>query len=253
MHTKILENMKSVPTSEIPIIEIFPSIEGEGSMIGYSQIFIRVGGCPVGCQNCDSKSTWKVGKTTSVSDVVETAIELSKTTGIKRFSITGGEPAIYKAQVTFIASQLRALIIGSTFNLETSGDFLDIFDYPRFKDVFQYASIDLKPPSSGVPTKPDQVKRIVDLAHSQTQSYHMNVQLKCPVANLEDLRWLEQIDLTSLMSALVITPAVDPANDELETLISEQAEVLRLVQSWSEGRAFNVRFIPQIHKLYSVQ
>ena len=50
--------MNSIHLSEDPYL----SINGEGTLAGYPVIFIRVQGCKVGCNYCDSKYTWK-GKT----------------------------------------------------------------------------------------------------------------------------------------------------------------------------------------------
>lgn len=48
----VLRDINAVPKDSLPILEIFPTFEGEGSNIGTPQIFIRVSGCAVGCKWC---------------------------------------------------------------------------------------------------------------------------------------------------------------------------------------------------------
>ncbi|AWH90382.1 7-carboxy-7-deazaguanine synthase QueE [Buchnera aphidicola (Melanaphis sacchari)] len=42
-----------------PVNEIFQTIQGEGYYIGTPAIFIRLQGCKVACEWCDTKYTWK--------------------------------------------------------------------------------------------------------------------------------------------------------------------------------------------------
>ena len=44
---------------EIPIVESFYTIQGEGCHVGKPAYFIRTGGCDVGCHWCDVKASWK--------------------------------------------------------------------------------------------------------------------------------------------------------------------------------------------------
>lgn len=42
----------------LPIVEMFHSIQGEGSWAGTNAFFIRLAGCDVGCPWCDTKLSW---------------------------------------------------------------------------------------------------------------------------------------------------------------------------------------------------
>lgn len=44
---------------KFPVMEIFDSIQGEGSMIGMPVTFIRFAGCNLACPWCDTKESWK--------------------------------------------------------------------------------------------------------------------------------------------------------------------------------------------------
>jgi 7-carboxy-7-deazaguanine synthase len=95
------------------VSEIFSSIQGEGATTGRASTFIRLGGCTLGCQWCDTKYTWRGGP---VWD--ETAILARvRTYPTRRVVVTGGEPFEQD-----IAALLRALRRdGFTIEIETAG------------------------------------------------------------------------------------------------------------------------------------
>ena len=45
-------------TDNLPVVETFHSLQGEGLHAGRSAFFIRLGGCSVGCSWCDTKHSW---------------------------------------------------------------------------------------------------------------------------------------------------------------------------------------------------
>ena len=77
----------SLPPNQYNIWEIFDSIQGEGSWLGIPCTFIRLAGCNLRCDWCDTKNSW--GKGTRMT--VETIIAHIHLTHIV---LTGGEPTI---------------------------------------------------------------------------------------------------------------------------------------------------------------
>ena len=75
---------------EIPIVESFYTIQGEGCHVGKPAYFIRTGGCDVGCHWCDVKASWeaKIHPIFSVS----TLVKMANRYPAKIVVITGGEP-----------------------------------------------------------------------------------------------------------------------------------------------------------------
>lgn len=68
---------------------VFRTIQGEGALMGYPMIFVRLAGCSIGCHQCDTDY-----KTGSRLDVSEIAKELNRIhRGEQWVFITGGEPA----------------------------------------------------------------------------------------------------------------------------------------------------------------
>jgi len=80
----------------LQIIEIFNSIQGEGSHTGEPSTFIRTAGCNLAgkgiCAGCDSSYSWDKGNTMTIEEII---IEVEKYS-TKNIVITGGEPTIQK-------------------------------------------------------------------------------------------------------------------------------------------------------------
>jgi 7-carboxy-7-deazaguanine synthase len=99
----------------LPLMEQFYSVQGEGFYAGRPAVFIRLGGCDVGCVWCDVKESWDAENhpTTDIKQIVAAALE----TPCKFVVITGGEPAMYDlTQLTAALKEERIEIA-----IETSG------------------------------------------------------------------------------------------------------------------------------------
>jgi len=73
--------------NQYPIIEIFDSIQGEGSWMGLPCTFIRFAGCNLRCSWCDTKSSWEKGHFMSIEEIIS-QVHTSRTI------LTGGEPGL---------------------------------------------------------------------------------------------------------------------------------------------------------------
>ena len=100
---------------QLPLVEDFYTVQGEGYHSGKPAYFIRLGGCDVGCRWCDAKYTWnpKIFPPVDVDVVVARAKECAA----QAIVITGGEPLLYPLGV--LTSRLRGE--GLEIFLETSG------------------------------------------------------------------------------------------------------------------------------------
>ncbi|HID57066.1 TPA: 7-carboxy-7-deazaguanine synthase QueE [Candidatus Poribacteria bacterium] len=76
----------------VRVIEIFYSIQGEGHRTGQPMVFVRLAGCNLRCDFCDTKYAWKMerGKRMSEEEILE---EVSKY-GCDWVCLTGGEPTL---------------------------------------------------------------------------------------------------------------------------------------------------------------
>ena len=77
----------------LPIVESFYSIQGEGYNTGKAAFFIRLAGCDVGCNWCDSKSSWSQNKYPLVP--IEKIVSDALLHKAKYVIITGGEPLMH--------------------------------------------------------------------------------------------------------------------------------------------------------------
>lgn len=101
--------------TELPLVESFFSVQGEGHHTGTPVYFIRLGGCDVGCPWCDTKESWDA-EFHSVYKLQDLLDEVKKEQ-VRTVVLTGGEPTVHP--LTPITDTLRKS--GIAVHLETSG------------------------------------------------------------------------------------------------------------------------------------
>lgn len=100
---------------ELPVMERFYTIQGEGAHTGTAAYFIRIAGCDVGCVWCDVKESWHT-QGYPVVNVGNLAKE-AQASGTKVVVVTGGEPTLYNLNELTLELQKRNL----RTHIETSG------------------------------------------------------------------------------------------------------------------------------------
>jgi 7-carboxy-7-deazaguanine synthase len=100
---------------QLPIMEQFYTLQGEGLHQGKAAYFIRLGGCDVGCVWCDVKDSWDAAKHPqhTVDSIVSAASQYPGRLAV----ITGGEPLMHN--LTELTQALQAA--GFATHIETSG------------------------------------------------------------------------------------------------------------------------------------
>ena len=118
------------------ITEIFHSLQGETRTAGLPTVFVRLTGCPLRCQYCDSAYAFSGGTIHTLDDITGQVAACRP----RYVCVTGGEPL---AQPNVIPLLQRLCDAGYEVSLETSGA-LDISAVdPRVSRV-----VDLKTPGS---------------------------------------------------------------------------------------------------------
>ena len=142
------------------ITEIFHSLQGESRTVGWPTAFIRLTGCPLRCQYCDTAYAFHGGQQMSMADILAQTGRKS----VQYVTVTGGEPLAQPGCTDLLTALCDK---GYQVSLETSGA-LDISDVdarvsivldlktPGSKEVARnlYANIDLLKPI-------DQVKFVI--------------------------------------------------------------------------------------------
>lgn len=101
--------------SLLPVMEEFYSLQGEGFHTGTAAYFLRIGGCDIGCNWCDSKASWSFGAHPLVS--IDEVTERISRFPARAVVVTGGEPSLYP--LDYMCDKLKEAGI-RTF-VETSG------------------------------------------------------------------------------------------------------------------------------------
>ena len=152
------------------ITEVFTSLQGEALTSGLPTTFIRLTGCPLRCNYCDSAYAFSGGEMATLNDLVDTV----KQSGTQYVCVTGGEPL---AQPN-CWPLLKALCDAGFFvSLETSGA-MDISDVDRRTSIV----LDLKTPGSGE----DRRNLLSNLSLLELKD-----QVKVVITDEDDFRWLE--------------------------------------------------------------
>ena len=78
----------------IPMVDIYETVEGEGTRAGYPTVFIRLYGCNLRCVWCDTKYSYPPHEAESVMTIGE-IMERTKGFKARHVCVTGGEPLMY--------------------------------------------------------------------------------------------------------------------------------------------------------------
>lgn len=100
---------------QLPVMEHFYTIQGEGAHSGVAAYFIRLGGCDVGCFWCDVKESWdaELHPKYTIEEIISWPVEANAKTVV----ITGGEPLMHNLDALTQALQAK----GIKTHIETSG------------------------------------------------------------------------------------------------------------------------------------
>jgi 7-carboxy-7-deazaguanine synthase len=107
------------PEGTVRIAEVFRSLQGEGPSLGTPSTFVRLQGCTVGCQWCDTKYSWPADGGTAMSwAALLDAVAAGRDQHARNVVVTGGEPLEHPDFVPLVQA-LKGL--GVRLEVETSG------------------------------------------------------------------------------------------------------------------------------------
>jgi 7-carboxy-7-deazaguanine synthase len=201
------------------ITEIFHSLQGESRPVGFPTVFVRLTGCPLRCEYCDTAYAFHGGIRLTQDEILEQVAGYET----RNVCVTGGEPL---AQPQCLALLTRLCDAGYVVLLETSGALpIDDVD-PRVCIV-----LDLKTPASG------EVERNL---WSNLERLKPDDQIKFVICDRADYDWacakLTEHDLTGKCPVLFSPVWGDEA-------------FARNVAEWILADHLDVRFQLQLHKI----
>ena len=202
----------------LKITEIFYSLQGEADTVGFPTVFVRLTGCPLRCQFCDTAYAFHGGEWRSLDEVLSRVGEYSP----RYVCVTGGEPLAQKNCLPLLTSLCDA---NYRVSLETSGA-MPLADVdPRAVRV-----VDVKTPGSGEERR----NRYDDLALLRPEE-----QIKFVICDRADYEWSRsQVESRRLTA-------------RCQVLFSPSAEQLpaRQLADWILADRLPVRFQLQLHKV----
>jgi 7-carboxy-7-deazaguanine synthase len=161
----------ALKSERLRINEIFHSLQGEADAVGYPTVFVRLTGCPLRCQYCDTEYAFHSGDWLTLDAIVDKV----QSFGARHVCVTGGEPL---AQPNCLTLLQRLCDQGFQVSLETSGA-LDIAGVdPRVSRV-----VDVKTPGSRESAR----NRIENF-----ESLTPNDQLKFVICSRDDYDWSKE-------------------------------------------------------------
>jgi len=100
----------------LKISEIFASVQGEGLRQGEATLFVRLTGCNLKCDFCDTKYAWKGGENLDTEQICSRIEKESRQMPADWVCLTGGEPLIQ--DVRELTERLKE--IGMKIQIETN-------------------------------------------------------------------------------------------------------------------------------------
>ncbi|QKZ06256.1 MULTISPECIES: 7-carboxy-7-deazaguanine synthase QueE [Pseudomonas] len=201
------------------ITEVFYSLQGETRTAGLPTVFVRLTGCPLRCQYCDSAYAFSGGTLRTLDSLMEQVAQFKP----RYVCVTGGEPLAQPNAIPLIA---RLCDAGYEVSVETSGA-LDISKV----DTRASRVLDLKTPAS------EESHRN---RYENIELLTPNDQVKFVICSRDDYDWsvskLIQYGLDRRVSDVLFSPSKGQLN------ATDLAD-------WIVADNLPVRFQVQLHKL----
>lgn len=208
----------SSASDSLRISEIFFSLQGETSRVGLPTVFVRLTGCPLRCNYCDTTYAFSGGETMTLDAIMS---EVSRH-GAHYVTVTGGEPLAQKNCLSLLRALCNA---GYEVSLETGGA-LDVSGM----DARVVKVLDIKTPASG------EMERNLwsNLEHINPQD-----EIKFVLCDEADYQWAKQM-LAERMLAQRCEVLFSPAQGQITA---------KDVAEWILRDHLPVRLQVQLHKL----
>jgi 7-carboxy-7-deazaguanine synthase len=201
----------------LKLTEIFRSLQGEADTAGIPTVFVRLTGCPLRCQYCDTAYAFHGGEWATLEQVVQQV----RAFDTRHVCVTGGEPLAQKACTALLT---RLCDEGLRVSLETSGAMALADVDPRVVMV-----VDVKTPGSGEASR----NRYAELQRLTPKDL-----VKFVICGREDYEW-SRAKLDELQLPARCTVLFSPSHEQLPP---------GTLADWLLEDHLPVRFQLQLHK-----
>lgn len=138
-------------TDQLPLMEHFYTLQGEGFHSGRAAYFLRLAGCDVGCVWCDVKESWDADahSIVPINAMLQSVLEANANFAV----ITGGEPTMYNLQNLVNALKSERIEVA----IETSG----VYPLQGEVDWYCFSPKKFKKPLAEAYAKANELKIII--------------------------------------------------------------------------------------------
>ena len=233
--------------SQTEISEVFSSLQGEGPYLGVKQIFVRFGRCNMHCTYCDELENMKEEnfKVVTLPQLLHEIHHLEHEKGPHHsISLTGGEPLFYTAFLENFLPKLKEKRYPTY--LETNGTLPRELDRViRFCDII---AMDMKPSSStGDRNFEKEHEEFLKIAARKEVFVKVVVG---PDTKLEELeRCVQIVESIDAHIPFILQPQTDAFGINTQALQHIEKTFMQAAEKW----LFDVRVIPQMHKIWGVR
>lgn len=242
---------------QVSVSEIFSSIQGEGYLAGRRQIFIRLAGCNLDCNYCDTDHARQdscrieTGPGSTEFSRLQQPLQLDHVLQIVQewcttlpgahhsISLTGGEPLMYADHLVSWLPALRQVL---PIHLETNGTLH--LALTQVIGQVDYVSMDMKLPSTSGCTEHlwGLHREFLRVSHGR------NASVKVIIGNETVLEEIEQV-CSIITDVDCLTPLFLQPLSEADGGVGIRVTHMLRLQEAASARLPDVRVIPQMHRM----
>jgi len=233
------------------IIEIFSSIQGEGTYLGVPQIFVRFAGCNLDCEYCDTPfektdfallaDNKKIPNPISSENLLEVVEKLNKIPH-HSISFTGGEPLLHVEFLKEFLPLLKQKFPKLKVYLETNGTLPE--NLAKIIDFTDITAMDLKLKSSTEKPFPKEAHhKFIEILKNSGKEFFLKIVFSQKIHDDEIDEICDFINSQKIKAVTILQP-ISTDNPELK-LSSEK--ILEISRKFCQ-KLDNTRVIPQVHK-----
>ena len=195
----------------LPLCQKIITIQGEGSTVGTPVLLLRVAGCNIQCDFCDTKYSWNTNNVEKIEDLrrfSDYIKQVLQNHSLSTILFTGGEPLLYWQQLVELLRYLDDDKL--TVEVETNGSLIDAQVITAFERVKPWIILHVSPKITEKYTL-DHYKHVFNLLQYSSLTYDVKL------IHFSDKDVLELVDNLNIPKHLVYVLPFTPPRDAFDT------------------------------------